>query len=204
MAGRRAGTSGVTLAMLSIVGLMAAIVACTTSGSAEPQRQAAVVDPRTAADHPGAFPHRLNPGNDGTTYEPCTQENRAAVDTLGWDWLSRRDAATVDNQTARGCDWLDRKHGSVWGLSQIVGNSPSLDAYRRFNHLFGWLPNEAIDGRRVGVFTMGPGTCVARVQSGQSGVNTIVNYNRVPTRPSSEICARAIAFTRATIARIPE
>lgn len=205
MAGRWARTSpGVALATFSMAALMATIAACTISGSPGPQREPSASDHRLASNHPGAFPHRLNPGNNGTPYEPCIEANRRAVDALGWDWSTRHDAATVDKQSARGCDWLDKSQGSIWGLSQIVGNSPSLDAYRRFNHLFGWLPDEVIAGRRVGVFTMGPGTCVARVQSGRAGVNTIVDYSRPNPPPISEICARAIDFTRATIARMPE
>lgn len=192
------------LAALCILGLGLAATACTISGSPLPQRELVSPDPRSVTNHPGAFPHRLNPGNNGTAYEPCNDANQRAVDTLGWDWSSRRDAATVDKQTARGCDWLDKEQGSLWGLSQIVGNSPSLDAYRKFNHFFDWMPDLMFDGRRVLVFSMNSGTCVARVQSGTAGVNTLAHSFHVPTSPMHEICARAIAFTRATIARMPE
>lgn len=203
MKSRPIGSTAFFTSIAFIVALVLVNTACTIPGSALPQREVAS-DPRKSTNHPGAFPHRLNPGNDGTTYEPCIAANRNAVTTLGWDWWSRIDAALVDKQTARGCAWKDATHGSIWGLSQIVGNSPSLDAYRKFNYFFDWFPDETIDGRRVGVFTMGSGTCVARVQSGRAGVNTIVDYSRPDPPPNAEICARAIAFTRATISRMPE
>ncbi|GED97326.1 DUF3558 family protein [Gordonia crocea] len=149
------------------------------------------------------FPHRLNPGNDGTPYEPCDEVNREAVVQHGWDWSSLQDAASVDGQTARGCAWKDSEVGSVWGMSQIVGNSPSLDAYRHANQAFTWFADRSIQGRQVIVFATSTGTCATRVQSRRAGVSTIVDYARRPSPPLSEICDRAIAFTKATISRMP-
>lgn len=154
--------------------------------------------------HLGAFPHRLNAGNDGTSYEPCSEANRSSVERLGWRWITRHDAALADRQTARGCAWDDNSAATRWGLAQTVGNSPSLAAFKRANHIFDWQPDQSIDGRPVGVYLMGSTTCVTRVQSRKAGVSTNVDFNRLPAPPASEICARAIAFTRATIGRMPE
>ncbi|QKT06740.1 DUF3558 domain-containing protein [Gordonia sp. X0973] len=148
------------------------------------------------------FPNRLNPGNDGTSYEPCSVSANEVI-SLGWSPTSKRDAATVDKQTARGCIWHDAQLGSVWSVSQIVGNSPSLDAYRTSHPHFTWLPDVTINGRTIGVHLMGPSTCATSVQSQRAGVSTIVSYNRVPAPPTSQICDRAIAFTRATISQMP-
>jgi hypothetical protein len=185
-------------AVVAILGLAGCTAATGTSGK---EHTATVEGAR--AGPPGALPHRINPGNDGTTYEPCTPANKTVVETLGWDWSTRHEAATVDKQTLRGCTWDDATPDSAWGLSQIVGNSPSLDAYRRSNP-FPWLPDVVVDGRRALVYTINNGVCVVRVQSQEAGVSTIAGYYSRPAPPMPEICARAIAFTRATIARMPE
>ncbi|WP_415030881.1 DUF3558 family protein [Gordonia sp. (in: high G+C Gram-positive bacteria)] len=156
------------------------------------------------APHAGAFPNRLNPGNDGTTYEPCTGSNEHAVQHLGWDWGSRRDAALVDKQTARGCVWVDSKVGSVWSVSQTVANSPSIAAFKQSNPSFSWHPFTTVMDRPAAVFSTSDSSCTVRVQSQRAGVSTTVDNFEDRTPPTSEICARAIAFTKATISRMPE
>ncbi|NNG98907.1 DUF3558 family protein [Gordonia araii] len=178
--------------------LILATSACHVDGSPTP------VSTAQKSAHPGAFPNRVNPGNDGSSYEPCAEANRNDLEQLGWEWSTRRDAALVDKQTARGCVWKDSSAGSRWTLSQVVGNSPSLTAYRRTNSDFDWQPDQTVGGRTVAVYVMDSSTCVTRVQSQRAGVNTIVSYNSLPAPPISEICSRAIAFTRATISRMPE
>jgi len=175
------------------------LVGCSPTSLAPSHRSSST---STTSIAPTEFPHRVNPGNDGTSYEPCDTPEHV-VASLGWSSVSKRDSATVDKQTARGCAWDDVKQGSVWGLSQIVGNSPSLAAYRQSNSLFNWLSDLRVDGRQVNIFLMDQSTCVTRVQSRGAGVNTIVGYVGVPAPPTSQICDRAIAFTRATISRMP-
>ncbi|MFT4199604.1 DUF3558 family protein [Gordonia sp. (in: high G+C Gram-positive bacteria)] len=157
-----------------------------------------------AHNAPESLAHRLNPANDGTTYEPCDGPTRESLTALGWSPDSRHDAAVVDNQTARGCAWNDSHLGSVWGISQTVGNSPSLSAYKQMNSAFQWQQDQVLGDRPVGVHLIGRSTCATRVQSQRAGVSTVASYNRVPAPPTSEICARAIAFTKATIDRMPE
>jgi len=180
------------------------ITGCTVTGTPREPVRAPSPNLSSVSIHPGPFSHRMNPGNDGTDYEPCSDVNRPAVQELGWDWSSRRDAAVVDRQTARGCVWKDTRHGSIWSLQQVAGNSPSLVAYKRVNYFFDWLPDQWINGRQIVVFSMNPSTCVARVQSRRAGINTIVDSFEVPAPPIADICSRAIAFTRATISRMPE
>lgn len=66
-----------------------------------------------------------------------------------------------------------------------------------------WLPNLLIDQRTVGIHrTEGYGDCATYVQSGGAAVDTIVSVHGADPLPS-EICDRAIAFTRATIDKMP-
>lgn len=149
---------------------------------------------------------RWNGANDGTTYEPCTALSPGGLFALGIVPDSVADAAATDGQTARGCSW--KYVGSVgdhWTVSQIVGNSPSLEheKKRASTSVDEWLPDVNIGGRIVGVhhLIIG-GDCETYVQSGKAAVSTIVVTLDTGV-PVSEICDRAIAFTRATIDKIP-
>lgn len=152
------------------------------------------------------FPNRWNSANDGSAYEPC---NALRVDLveLGIDPDSVSDAAGTDGQTARGCEWryLDDSPVAHWTVSQVVGNSSGLarEKARVSGNADVWLPDLRIGGRTVGVhFVKAGGDCDTYVQSGKAAVSTIVVTLDTDV-PVSEICDRAIAFTSATIDKIP-
>lgn len=154
-----------------------------------------------------SFSRRWNSANDGSDYEPCTALGADDLVALGIDPGSAKDGAGTDGQTARGCEWRYRgtSPGDHWTVSQIVGNSPSLAQEKR--RISGsadvWLPDLTIGGRPVGIhFVKSGGDCDTYVQSGRAAVSTIVVTldTSVPVR---EICDRAIAFTKATIDKIP-
>ncbi|MGV9827881.1 DUF3558 family protein [Gordonia sp. NPDC003429] len=150
------------------------------------------------------FPDRWNSGNDGTTYEPCTSVPESTLLEFDLDPQTASDAAAANFQTARGCDWhySDRPLAT---LSQFVGNSHSLDVYKkRQSVITQWFPDQSIAGRRVAVgkFTS-PDLCMAVVTSGRSSVITQVTIP-LDTPPIADICAKAVDFTRATIDQIPE
>nr|WP_269462520.1 DUF3558 family protein [Gordonia insulae] len=151
------------------------------------------------------FSKRWNSANDGTSYEPCTVGADRLV-SLGIDPDSARDAATVDGQTLRGCDWdYFPPKSEFLSIYQIVGNSESLDWYKVQNRIgSNWLPDEVINGRRVGVASDKSGGCLTYVQSGTAGVVTGSGYGLLPSLPEKEICGYALDLTRATIDKIPE
>jgi hypothetical protein len=153
------------------------------------------------------LPHRWSSANDGTDYEPCTALTADELSALGIDPGTVRDAAGTDGQTLRGCDWRYQSSGrQLWGLAQIVGNSPSLaaDKSKKSVPTDVWLDDRLIDGRRVGVHHFSSnGDCDTYVQSGRAAINTIVTYNGLPLPPIEDICAKAIEFTEATIGKMP-
>lgn len=153
--------------------------------------------------------NRWSRANDGTPYEPCTALTGAELSSLGIDPRSAKDAAGTNGQTARGCDWDYYGSASAghWKLSQIVGNSPSLDNDKRVrsggrNH---WLDEHTVGGRIVGLHYISPNiSCDSYVQSQTAAVTTLVMYIGIEEQPVSALCDRAIAFTKATIDRMPE
>lgn len=150
------------------------------------------------------FPNRWSFRNNGTSYEPCTAVSSKALRVLGADAASVRDSASADSQTARGCSWTisagDVKFASV---SQVVGNSPPLSEYKQARAgTVQWMPDISFAGRPALVGTSLIGECEIHVRSGSAGVGTIVTF-LVDPPPTSEICAKAIAFTRATIDQMP-
>lgn len=93
-----------------------------------------------------------------------------------------------------------------WQLTQIVGNSPNLVSEKELksSRLNTWLPDRVIGGRQVGVhFLNGLQSCDTYVQSGGAAVSTIAAYSGRGTVPQTEICDRALAFTAATISKMP-
>lgn len=153
------------------------------------------------------FTKRWNAANDGTDYEPCTALSREVLMSVGVDPDSVLDAAGTDGQTARGCKWqyADPGRRDRWVVIQIVGNSPGLAVEKRSvsSSADRWLPDIGIAGRVVGVHYREFGSmCETYVQSGSAAVSTIVTTHD-ELAESNEICDRAIAFTRATIDKIP-
>ncbi|WP_083835903.1 DUF3558 family protein [Gordonia otitidis] len=150
------------------------------------------------------FPRRWNSGNDGTPYEPCTAATTGILRDTGLEPNSVEDAAAADFQTARGCRWrfVDTRLAS---LSQTVGNSADLDAYkRRHSSSVSWHDDLAVSGRIVAVSTEpDQRVCDTYVQTGSAIVVTTTHFSYKPP-PISEICDKAIAFTRATIDQMPE
>lgn len=150
------------------------------------------------------FPRRWSNGNNGTTYEPCTAADTAILDAAGLEPSSVKDAAIADQQTARGCRWTFTNR-EFMSLTQIVGNSDPLEQYKlEAPQSFEWRDDIYIDKRKVAVGAVPDlGECTALTQSGTAIVFTRVsNYGESP--PISEICDKAIAFTRATIDQMPE
>ncbi|WP_423132894.1 DUF3558 family protein [Gordonia malaquae] len=149
---------------------------------------------------------RWNSGNNGSSYEPCTALASVDLDNLGVDPDSAKDAAGTNGQTLRGCEWK-YKGRTDRTLSQFVGNSVSLAhaQSRRSDRSDVWQPKLRIGTRTVGVHinTTG-GQCDTYVQSRGAGVITMVFEFSDPPSPTTDICERAIAFTRATIDRMPE
>ena len=154
-----------------------------------------------------SFDRRWNSANDGTTYEPCTALTPDQLAELGIDATSVRDAAGTNGQTARGCAWryLEQSPVANATVTQVVGNSAGLDEekQRASGELDIWLTDTQVDGRVLGVHQdrLG-GTCETYVQSGSAGVSTLV----LPRSEQSSIdvvCDLAIAFTRATIDKMP-
>lgn len=147
------------------------------------------------------FPDRWSKLNDGTAYEPCTALNSRELTDLGLNPTSVRDAAIANHQTARGCSW--ELIGSPTSIaSQDTGNSPPLSAYKRQNViLIDWEPDIILDGRIVAIGTWKDQTsCTTNVQSGSAIVTTSVSILRASI---NELCAKAIAFTKATIGKMP-
>lgn len=153
--------------------------------------------------------HRWNSRNAGTAYEPCTALASAEIIKLGIEPSSVHDAAGTDGQTLRGCAWRYMRTSKKewgWSVSQFVANSPSLAADKQRYSLADdiWLQDAVLDGRTVGIHrTATLSDCDTYVQSGAAGVHTLVMYIGPTPPPPSEICDRAIAFTRATISKMP-
>lgn len=117
------------------------------------------------------FKDRWNRANSASEYEPCTSISGATLVSLGLDPESVEDTAVVDGQTARGCAWYSLPPlGTALYISQAVGNSPSISAYKKkYEGLTRWRQDLLIDGRTVGVEEDGLGGCMTYVQSGAAG-----------------------------------
>lgn len=150
------------------------------------------------------FPDRWNQFNDGTTYEPCVAFSDQELIQFDIDPALIEDAALVNGQGSRGCNWLMR---DTFGFGQVVTNSPSLVAYRRDTPEVKWMPDFSIEGRVVGLFGLNddPSTCSSYVQSKSAGVVTNVSISSAPeARGSLDACGIVQDFTRAYIDKIPE
>ncbi|MGW5522364.1 DUF3558 family protein [Gordonia sp. NPDC003950] len=149
------------------------------------------------------FTERWSNLNDGSAYEPCTALDSEEVASLGLDPDSVSDAALANYQTARGCGWQFTE-ANTSTLSQGVGNDLPLRRYKeKYAVNINWLYDTTISGRTVTVGQQkGLHSCMTAVQSGSAIVTTIVIISVNPP-PTPEICAKAIAFTRATIDKMP-
>ncbi|WP_375004151.1 DUF3558 family protein [Gordonia sp. PS3] len=201
-------------AIVVLLGLACALSAC----QAWPQRDSQGIDVDghvqqtnrvgTQLPFPNVHPHRWNRANSGTDYEPCTALSGRDLRTLNVDAGSVKDAAGTDGQTLRGCRWtyLGRQQNEKWRVGQFVGNSISLQADKQSKsaEIDIWLPDAVIRGRVVGVHRLrGDHACDTYVQSRAAAVTTLVTYVGPTPPPPSEICDRALAFTRATISKMP-
>lgn len=126
------------------------------------------------------------------------------LESLGLDPSSVEDAAAANFQTARGCGWHVRGERSST-VDQFVGNQPRLVEYKAKNSsTVIWQNDMLISGRTIGIGRdSGSPTCDTYVESGRSLVITSASSYE-PSIPISEICDKAIAFTRATIDQMPE
>ncbi|MBA4022015.1 MAG: hypothetical protein C0482_06590 [Gordonia sp.] len=150
------------------------------------------------------FTDRWNSSNDGTTYEPCVAFSDEELLRFDVDPTEVEDAAQVNGQGSRGCNWT---MPDAFGLGQVVTDSGSLVDYRRGTPELNWMPDIAEGGRTIGVFGLNgdPSTCSTYVQSQYSGVVTNVSISSDPkARAKLNACSIAIDFTRAYIDKIPE
>lgn len=198
---------------IAALSILASVAACTVPGTPVPVNSTSggirqTDDSGIQLPFHTRLSKRWNASNNGTTYEPCTALSSDQVDLEGWDSSTVRDAAGSDGQTLRGCTWSSTVGNEAGGLlSQFVGNSRSLDHVverspdDEFTH---WLDEQVVNGRRVGVLVYNNRVrCETYVQSGQAGVHTAVSVIATLQPPISEICDRALAFTRATIDKMP-
>lgn len=149
------------------------------------------------------FPNRWSELNDGTDYEPCTALTYEDLTALAIIPSTAADIALANHQTARGCGW-SLSEPEYASINQQVGNSSSLQAYSsRYSNVVDWRPSININNRQVlvGVEAEQP-SCTTVVQSKRAAVITTVD---MPVNPLAldQICAKAIAFTKATIDKMP-
>ncbi|MGC5248652.1 DUF3558 family protein [Gordonia sp. DT219] len=212
---RRWSTSA-TLLILDIVVAVFAIVSCSSSNqSTRPPFTFISVPSATPSeirhtDQRGMslpfatrFPDRWSNLNDGSTYEPCTALTPPEISSLGLAPNSVADAAAANHQTVRGCRWTFT--GSRTSTAyQEVGNAPALDVYKAKNgDILDWRPDIILNGRAVAVgVRKGRSSCTTHVQSGSAIVTTSFSVNIDPP-PIDKICDMAIAFTEATIDKMP-
>jgi hypothetical protein len=127
----------------------------------------------------------------------------AELRRFGIDPAVSEDAALVDGQGTRGCNWIMR---GEFGLGQVVTNSTSLAEYKRGTPEYDWKPDLLVEGRTVGVFALAfenSGACSTYVQSYLAGVVTnIVSFEPRDGR-SGDACKLVEDFTRAYIDKIP-
>lgn len=210
---RFARSVAVALALVAPVGFVACSMedsAGALTGSTVPFLAARQTDARgIGLPFVNTFRSRWNSANDGTDYEPCTALSKQELSEIGVDQGSVKDAAGTDGQTLRGCAWKylnELDSVSRWRISQFVGNSASLkdDKERRSGSFESWLPDVSVAGRVVGVHQTRSGdNCDTYVQSGLAAVSTLVTFSGPTLPPPSEICDRALEFTRATISKMP-
>ncbi|QTI70608.1 DUF3558 family protein [Gordonia polyisoprenivorans] len=189
-----------------------AVIGCSTqvTGTIESTNIASATAPSTIrqTDSSGnplpfatKFEDRWSDLNDGSPYEPCTALTGQELLSMGLAPDSVDDVALANHQTARGCLWRF-SNSPTSNLSQAVGNYSSLARYKEeYDSTIEWQPDLTIDGRMVAIgIWLGQKSCVTNVQSGTAIVTTSV---AVVGAPLSEKCAKAIAFTKATIDKMP-
>nr|WP_246007667.1 DUF3558 family protein [Gordonia oryzae] len=149
------------------------------------------------------FPDRWSNLNDGSSYEPCTALSDGELEALGLDQQSVTDGANANMQTSRGCDWRYRD-SSTAVVSQGVGNDLPLEDYKKkYSTAIEWQYDTSMQGRPVAVgYPRFQDACTTAVQSGSAIVTTTAILFINPP-PRDQVCAKAIAFTKATIDKMP-
>lgn len=149
------------------------------------------------------FPNRWNSSNNGSPYEPCVAFSDRELERFEIDPDSLEDAAQVDGQGTRGCNWL---MPDKFSLGQVVTNSGSLDEYKKGTSDYEWMPDIEFQGRTVAQFALNfedSGTCSTYVQSGAAGVITNVVTSKTDAGRAMDACTVVQDFTRAYIDKIP-
>lgn len=149
------------------------------------------------------FPNRWNGSNNGSPYEPCVAFSNDELARFQVDPASIEDAALVDRQGTRGCNWIMQ---SRFGIGQVVTNSESLASYRRGTAEYDWRPEFEAAGRVVGLFALAfddSGACSTYVQSLAAGVVTNVVVFDSGDGRTAQACKLVEDFTRAYIDKIP-
>ncbi|WP_161895839.1 DUF3558 family protein [Gordonia spumicola] len=199
----------ISLIVVTLVGILTT-TSCTEAGHPEKSSGIRQLDDNGARlPFSTSFEHRWSSANDGTPYEPCNGISASQLSTLGIDRTSVRDAAGTDGQTARGCRWTSIHNSTEghWLWNQTVSNSAGIqeEVRRRSGVDDVWLDKVTIGDRRVALHTYSSGEfCSAYVESRKAIVITAVSHNGATTASVPELCERAIAFTKATIGRMPE
>lgn len=150
------------------------------------------------------FPNRWNDSNNGSTYEPCIAFSANELRAFGIDPESLEDAALVDGQGTRGCNWFTR---DAFGFGQVVTNSRSLEDYKKGTPEYDWRPDLEFGGRLVGLFSPkfeDSGICSTYVQSGRAAVVTNVVASKSKQGRTLDPCRQVQDFTSAYIDKIPE
>lgn len=149
------------------------------------------------------FPNRWNDANNGSPYEPCIAFADSELVRFGIVPSTIEDAAIVDGQGVRGCNWTMKNNFSI---SHLVTNSRSLDVYRAGTSENIWKPSFEVGGRPVGVFALNFGQsreCSTYVQSFSAAVVTNVVTSTSDEGQKIDACKLVEDFTRAYIDKIP-
>lgn len=150
------------------------------------------------------FPNRWNPSNDGTSFEPCVAYSDDELLRFGVDPSVIEDAAIVDGQGIRGCDWFMPRQ---FTLSSVVTDSTSLEHYKAGARELDWKADLVVGGRIVGQAQLNDDerTCKTYVQSYESVIVTsVVIASGSGPRANYDPCQMVVDFTTAYIDKIPE
>ena len=149
------------------------------------------------------FPNRWNSSNDGTTFEPCVAFSEKELLRFGVDPAVIEDAALVDGQGVRGCEWFMPRSFS---LNVVVTNSTSLDDYKSGRGELLWKPDLVVDDRVVGIAQLNSDdhVCMTYIQSSAAIVATsVVITGGVEALRNYDPCQLVIDFTKSYLDRIP-
>ena len=197
---------------LALAALTLSPIGCSVDGSPTASMRSAVALPAPSirqTDSHGVplpfittFPDRWSAANSGTTYEPCTALTSSELLAAGIDPSTARDAAVVNHQTLRGCNWFYAGGQESGSLSHFTGNTPTFEQDMEDRSRFEVTYDITLAGRHVMVDSADSVACETTVKSGRSPVTVIVSKLFKPIGREA-VCKRAIDFMRIVIDRMP-